>query len=134
MRNIAVYFVKFILFALLATGLYGAASVSYTTITGVAPCPTVGFIPACFVVFIGYLFMLIATILMISRRPLNKLFLIGWVPVFLLAFIGSIFEISNGSTCPKSSSGLALCYVSLIFTIIIAMSYLFLAKLKINNG
>ena len=119
--------VKVILLGLLAVGLYGAASVSYSTITGTTPCPTVGFVPACFVVFTGYLFMLIATVIMHQRR-LHWLFLVGWVPVFLLAFVGSVFEISSGATCPKSNSGLALCYVSLSFAVVVAGLYFFLIK------
>lgn len=121
--------IKIILIGLLTIGLYGAASVSYTTITGSAPCPTVGFIPACFIVFIGYLLMLVA-IVMVSRRRLRWLFFAAWMPVFLLAFIGSVFEIANGATCPKSNAGLALCYVSLGFAVVVAVLYVFLIRCR----
>ena len=121
---------KAILFGFLAMGLYGATSVSYTTITSTAPCPAVGFIPACFIVFTGYLLMLAATISLNLRHQLHWLFLVGWTPVFLLAFVGSIFEISNGATCPKSSTGLALCHVSLSFAVVVATLYGFLVKFR----
>ena len=122
--------VKVILCSFITLGLYGAASVSYTTITGTAPCPSVGFVPACFVVFIGYLLMLIASIAILQQRQLNRLFFIGWTPVFLLAFIGSLFELSNGATCPKSNSGLPLCYVSLSFALVVIGLYTLLIKMR----
>jgi len=121
--------IKALLIGLLIVGLYGAASVSYTTITGVAPCPAVGFVPACFVVFVGYLLMLVVTIVMAQRRS-HWLFLVGWVSVFLLAFIGSLFEMANGATCPKSNTGLALCYVSLNFAVVVVALYAFLIKYR----
>ena len=123
--------VRVILFGLIALGLYGAASVSYSTITGTASCPTVGFIPACYIVFIGYLLMLIASsAILFQRQQRYSIFFVGWTPVFLLAFFGSLLEVINGNTCPKNGSGLALCYVSLSFAIVIAGLYLFLIKAR----
>lgn len=118
------------LLGFIAVGLYGATSVSYTTIIGTAPCPTFGFIPACFIVFTGYLLMFIASITTFYQRQWHRVFFIGWAPVFLLAFLGSLFEISNGATCPKSSSGLALCYVSLSFSLVIVGLYALLIKMQ----
>ena len=127
--KVAINLARVILFGLIALGLYGAASVSYSTITGTAPCPTVGFIPACYIVFIGYLLMLIASAAtLFIKRQRYSIFFCGWTPVFLLAFFGSIFEVINGNTCPKSGSGLALCYVSLSFALVIAGLYIFLIK------
>lgn len=120
---------KFVLWGLIAIGLYGALSVSYATITGTSPCPSVAGIPACFVVLAGYSLMFIAT-LKSKGKKIQLLFLAGWTPVFLLAFVGTLFEISNGSTCPKSSSGLALCYVSLAFSITVASLYFLILKIK----
>ena len=92
--------------------------------------PTVGFVPACYIVFIGYLLMLIAAIAILFHRQLLRVFFIGWTPVFLLAFFGSLFELSNGATCPKTSGGLALCYVSLSFAIMIVGLYAILIKMR----
>ena len=120
--------VRALLLGLIAVGLYGAFNVSYDTLTGVAPCPAIVGIPACFVVLAGYSLMLISVVL----QPLAKfklLFLAGWMPVFLLAITGSIFELMNGSTCPKSESGIALCYLSLMFSIGVIVLYAFYLKL-----
>lgn len=120
---------KVILWGLLAVGLYGASSVSYTTITGTSPCPNVMGVPACFIVLAGYTFMFIATLIHSPYKG-RWLFLSGWVPVFVLAFVGTLFEISNGNTCPKSESGLALCYVSLTFAVIVGVLYFLVEKFR----
>jgi len=119
--------VKVILLGLLGVGLYGALSVSYVTITGTSPCPSIGGIPACYVVLFGYSMMLLATLLHKHLKS-KMIFLIGWLPVFLLAFVGSMLEISNGNTCPKNESGLPLCYVSLTLAIAVALLYFFISK------
>ena len=120
--------VRPLLLVLIAVGLYGAANVSFDTLTGIAPCPRVVGIPACFVVLAGYSCMLLALVLKLTAR-LKRLFLIGWLPVFLLALIGSILELMNGNTCPKSESGIALCYLSLMFSVAVIALYSFHLKL-----
>ena len=121
--------IKVILLVLLSIGLYGALSVSYLTVTGIAPCPSVANIPACFIVTIGYFLMLVATFF---NNKLNAkwLFIIGWSPVVLLALVGSLLELSQGDICPKSSMGIALCYVSLSFVIMVAALFWLLDKMS----
>ena len=120
---------KIVLWGLLGTGFYGALSVSYTTITGTSPCPNIGGVPACFIVLLGYTVMLVASLLPKCSKA-HWLFLLAWTPVFLLAFFGTIFEIGDGNTCPKTTSGLALCYVSLAFAIIVALLYFLILKIR----
>jgi hypothetical protein len=130
---------RIILLGLIATGLYGAASVSYHAITGAAPCPHIANIPACFIVLAGYTLMLIAVMIesvgnaqRTAPTPTpKKVFLIGWLPVFLLAVTGSLFELSHGNTCPKSDTGLPLCYVSLFFSI--ALVLIFYGLIRLSN-
>jgi DNA-binding transcriptional LysR family regulator len=47
----------------------------------------------------------------------------------LLAITGSVFELMNSNTCPKSESGIALCYLSLMFSIGVIVLYAFYLKL-----
>jgi hypothetical protein len=132
---------RIILLGLIATGLYGAASVSYDTVTGAAPCPHIANIPVCFIVLAGYTLMLIAVIIQSvsnaqKTAPTStpkKIFLGGWLPVFLLAVIGSLFELSNGNTCPKSDTGLPLCYVSLFFSTVLMITFYGLIRLSNIN-
>ncbi len=120
--------VRPLLLGLIAVGLYGAFNVSYDTLTGTAPCPSVVGIPACFAVLIGYSLMLISVVLQPSVK-FKFLFLAGWLPVFLLAITGSVLELMNGNTCPKSESGIALCYLSLMFSFGVIVLYAFYLKL-----
>jgi hypothetical protein len=121
--------IKIVLLALLSIGLYGALSVSYLTVSGIAPCPSVVYIPACYVVTVGYFLMLVAT-LFHQKYTAKWLFIIGWAPVILLALVGSMLELNQGNVCPKSSTGIPLCYVSLSFALVVAMLYWLLQKMK----
>ena len=112
------YVIKILLWLLLAVGLYGALSVSYTTITGTDPCPDVQGLPVCFVVAVGYL-MMVTSLFMPNYGLKKRIFLSGWLIVFLIAVTGTLLEIMNGNTCPQSADGLPLCYVSLTLCILI---------------
>ena len=58
-------------------------------------CPTLGPLPACLVVFLGYLLVLIAAIAQ-QKQWAQKAFYIGWSPIFILALFGSIWELVQG--------------------------------------
>jgi hypothetical protein len=124
-----IYVVRIILLGFISVGLYGALSVSYDTVSGKLPCPDVASIPACFIVLVAYALMLVAALLPPVKRY-KWLFLFGWLAVCLLAVTGSVFEFSNGNTCPKNNDGLPLCYVSLIFSIVVVVLYATYYKLS----
>ena len=118
--------VHVILVGLLSVGLYEAVSVSYLTVTGIAPCPTVVNVPACFIVTAGYFIMLITALFrhqLISKWNTKWLFIVGWAPVVLLALVGSALEFIQGDVCPKSDTGIPLCYISLSFAVSVAILY-----------
>lgn len=112
------------LYLLVAGGLYGALSVSYQTITGIAPCPYVLEIPICFIVATGYSTMLIG--LLLSMKIVAKnIFLTGWFLVFSIALTGTLFELLiKKGTCPVSSSTIPLCYLSLAITVVIIILFI----------
>ncbi|WP_409439852.1 hypothetical protein [Psychromonas sp. GE-S-Ul-11] len=115
----------------LSVGLYSGVSVSYLTVTGIALCPSVINIPACYIVSIGYFLMLIATLF--ERIKYSKwLFIIGWIPVVLLAVVGSLLEFFQGGVCPRSEMGTPLCYISLSFGVFVALLY-WLKITKLNR-
>jgi hypothetical protein len=126
-----IYINKAVLWGLLALGLIGALKVSYTTLTGVSPCPSVAGIYICYVVLTGYLMMVIAQVI----RPYKAIvFYIGWAIVFGIALLGTGLEISQGNACPQSSSGLPLCYVSLFVSAVIGILFWVLLKQNpVNN-
>lgn len=122
-RNIT----KVILWGLLALGLYGAINVSYSTVTGESPCPSVGGVYICYIVLTGYI-MMVAALFITTYK--TAIFYIGWFIVFAIALLGTFLEITQGNACPRSSSGLPLCYVSLVFSAVIGALFWVLLKLK----
>jgi len=80
-------------------------------LSGLEACPLLGPVPACYLVFAGY----IAIGLSVVLEPLRSgwLFLSGWLPVFLFALSGTSLELLGRPTCPRSESDVPLCFFSL---------------------
>ena len=83
-----------------------------------------GPLPACIIVFLGYLLMFIATIF-IADKAKSKLFLIGWLPVFLLALSGVVVEISGTTICPAGAYGIPQCFYSFAVTVLTLLLFIF---------
>ena len=114
------------LWILLAIGLWGGVSVSYETLIGVSACPNIIGLPICYLVTIGYSLMLMSQLISLfdSHNILTpKLFYAGWGVVFAIAAMGVSFELLLTDVCPKSASGLPLCYVSFGLCILILVFY-----------
>ena len=76
-----------------------------------------GPIPACIIVFLGYLSVMLAAILI--KKPFsNRLFYVSWTPVFLLALIGVILELTKGHVCPPGAYGIPQCFFSFAMALI----------------
>ncbi|MFT5421938.1 MAG: hypothetical protein ACI9D5_002704 [Candidatus Endobugula sp.] len=128
--NKALHKASLIVTTLLAViALVAVFPVSYETLMTDDNCPYVWFIPACYLVSVGYALMLLSLLL---RK--NSVFLVGWTPVFLLALSGSVAEISGINVCPESNSGVPLCYFSLAFSLTIAATYFLLKKSKVCSA
>lgn len=122
---------SFALIGSLILGLYGALSVSYSTITGSAPCPFISGLPICFIVAAGYATMLFSSVVK-AFPAARRMFFAGWVPVFILASVGTALEVLNGNTCPKTDGGIPFCYLSL--GLVIAVVALFVSGRKGNTS
>lgn len=120
---IITYTVRTALWLLLALGLFGALSLSYTTFSGNGkPCPDIGGIYICYVVLVSYSMMVLAQFG--TWRLRKTAFYAGWAVTFFIAAVGTILELINGDTCPKSSDGLPMCYVSLALCMTILVLFL----------
>ena len=95
-------------------------------------CPSIGPIPACYVVSLAYLAMAIAA--SIGFRNLKWLFFLGATPVILLAVAGTSLELLGRPTCPRSESGWPLCYTSLIIGLGLLTAFLGAVLLERNFG
>ena len=83
---------RFALIALSGIGTLAGARLTLEHLPHGGVCPMLGPIPACIVVFLGYLLILLSAIFL-SKPASKKLFYVGWTPVFLLALMGVIVEI-----------------------------------------
>ena len=125
----------YLLWLLLAIGLFGVAKVSYENFTG-SPCPHVLSIPICYLVLVGYALMAMAV--GIWRGKFRQYsFAIGWAVAASIALVGSIAEFSTGGgVCPTSgggalrgsggasSGGIPLCYISLAMLVLILLFFI----------
>ena len=80
-------------------------------------CPVLGPIPACIIVFLGYLCVFLSALL-ISKTFVKRLFFIGWTPVFLLALMGVVLELTKGDICPSGAYGIPQCFFSFAMALI----------------
>jgi hypothetical protein len=111
MINIAA---RLIVAGLCTAGLFGVAAIAYRHATGTAPCPTLGLVPACYVVLLGYALAGASVFARVGIR--TPLFATGWVPVFGLALMGSSMEVLGYGACPRSADDIPACFYSLALT------------------
>jgi len=125
--------IDYVLWVLLAIGLFGVARVSLENFNG-NPCPHILLVPVCYVVLVGYAMMAVSVIVWHSGCR-HYFFAIGWSIASAIALVGSIAEFaSGGGVCPSSGGGsirgasesgaIPLCYVSLALLLIILVFFL----------
>lgn len=102
--------------------MVGIVPISYRQFVGVAACPAIGSVPACYVVLIGYL-MLIAAI--VSRAGIRKaLFLPAWTVVAAPALLGTGLELVGRETCPRGAGDIPTCFFSLAIVVALLGAFL----------
>jgi len=108
--------VKSLLFYVIAVVLlfviYGSWELSVTDFRQKDICPKVLGIPACYLVLIFFILVLLSHLL--ERVFDNKLWYFVFIAFpFLLALGGTLAEISGTVVCPRTSGGTPMCYISL---------------------
>lgn len=99
-------------------GTIAAFGISQLHMSGAEACPSIGPVPACYAVLIGYLAMLISVI-----STMKWVFWSGWLPVFLLATIGAGSELlSSEAICPQTDGGIPKCYFSFLISFILGIA------------
>jgi hypothetical protein len=114
-----------------ALGLWGSGSISVDHWTGRMPCPTIGFFPACYIIFLGYGLILMSTYPRLKKSLL--VFLLGWTPVITLALTGVIGELTSTLHCPHSETGIPKCYFSAAMALFIGFLYWPFNKLQFSK-
>lgn len=115
--------IKYVLLALTLLGTVSGAKLTLQHLKVGEVCPMIGPIPACAIVFIGYLLMFIATLFIgvkgrIGTNGKIKIFYIGWLPIFLLALFGVVVEFTGTHICPPGALGIPQCFYSLALLIL----------------
>jgi hypothetical protein len=114
-------FSRVAIFSLAAVGISGVAPIAFHQLIGEKACPSLGPAPACYVVLLGYGLIAVSALLVGRNRLLA--FLVGWIPLFMLALTGSGLEVLGQQACPRSSDGIPACFMSFALLALLAMFY-----------
>ena len=98
-------------------GMFAGLRLSLSHMEHGEVCPMLGPVPACIIVFLGYLCVVLAA-LFVKKAFVKRLFYIGWTPVFLLALMGVVLELTKGHVCPPGAYGIPQCFFSFITVLI----------------
>ena len=125
---------RIVLIAMILLGLWGAGKLSFQQYQTGEACPVLGnFIPACYIAFGGYILIAIGAVL--SFFPVGTdgastiptwgryLFWGGTAVAGGLAALATVMELVKGDVCPVAFGSVPMCYVSLAFSIVIAVMY-----------
>lgn len=111
------------LFGLVLFGTWSSGKLSWQQYLSGEACPILGFIPACYLAFAGYLMMLIAVMLRTWSPFFYWLF---WGGLFIaggLALLGSAMELVKGNICPRAYGWIPMCFISLGFSVLVGVLY-----------
>ena len=89
-------------------------------------CPTIGFIPACYLVLVAYAGILLSVALPLLIKSFTKaklLFWVSWLVVSGFALMGIFGEVTGLWHCPQTESGIPKCFFSAGLALIIGVLY-----------
>ena len=117
-----------IIILLASIGVLGVGRISVIHWTGEASCPMIGSLPACYIIFVAY--SLIVLSMYPRLRKALQVFLIGWVPVIILALAGVVGELTDTLQCPQLENGIPQCFISAAFALTIGLLAWVLFKIE----
>ena len=120
-------FIRIALIAMVLFGLWGAGQLSYKQYQSSEACPILGdTVPACYIAFGGYVLIAagVALSLLIPGAVGGYLFWGGTAIAGGLAAFATVLELVKGDVCPVGPYGIPMCYISLAFSIVIAVLFL----------
>ena len=94
-------------------GLYGTFGLVRNEYLNGDVCPKILSIPACYIIFICFAAALISHLNLIKDGSI--LFWIGVLPALSIASYGSLGELVGFASCPKTSGGIPMCFISFGF-------------------
>jgi len=115
-----------IIILIFVASVLSASSLVYNEYINNSVCPKILNIPACYIIMLCFVIPLIGHLL----KWKNKIYFIGTGVAFSIAFYGTIMQILEIIQCPKTSTKIPMCFISLsIFTSLIILKR-YLLKIK----
>ena len=129
-------FIRIALIAMVLFGLWGAGRLSYEQYQTGEACPILGeTVPACYIAFGGYVLIAVGvaiSLLVPGGAAGSYLFWGGTTIAGGLAAFATVLELMKGDVCPVGPYGIPMCYISLAFSIVIAVLYVLQASLVVR--
>ena len=135
-------FIRIALIAMVLFGLWGAGRLSYEQYQSGEACPVLGdTVPACYIAFGGYILIAagVALSILMPGAIGSYLFWGGTLVAGGLAALATVLELVKGDVCPVAFGSVPMCYISLAFSIVIAVLFMLqssssVASLTAHNG
>jgi len=118
---------------ILVLATYKALELSIEEWTAPGACPSIGFVPACYLVLGGFATALVGYLISLKYRS-SVLFWIGLSIPTLLAVIGTIGQIFGFIECPKTQGGIPMCYISLSLCSFCWLLWFMIQKGRMNQN
>ena len=119
--------VKTALVLMVLFGLWGAGRLSYDQYLSGEACPILGdAVPACYIAFAGYILIAAGVVIALSGVGAigSYLFWGGTVIAGGLAAFATVLELVKGDVCPVAFGSVPMCYISLAFSAVIVLLFL----------
>lgn len=112
-------------------GFIGVTKISLLHWTEASSCPMLGIFPACYIIFIAYAMVVLSMFFPYVKQ--KKVFLFSWLPIIILALMGSVGEITGLASCPHTESGIPKCYFSAMLSMVIGLLAWFYFKIETKS-
>ena len=122
---------RVLLIAMVLLGLWGSGRLSFDQYQTGEACPILGnYVPACYIAFFGYVLIAagVAFFMLMSGSTGSNLFWAGTAVAGGLAALATVLELIKGDVCPIGMYGIPMCYISLAFSIVIAVLFMLQAS------
>lgn len=109
-----------IVFAVVMIAIFGTAPLVISHWTHGEICPKILGVPACYIVLVCFLTGL--TTHLFSSKKANLFFFIFISLVTLIASYGTMGELFGFAECPRTSSGIPMCFISMSICVTLIIS------------
>jgi hypothetical protein len=114
------------IYIIFIVGLFGAGNLAYHEFSQEGTCPKLGFLPACYIIFSCLIIPFISHIIN-KVKVVYYLFTGIALAIATYATMGQLF---GNVQCPKTESGIPMCYISFMIFASLVLLKLVLSKMN----